>query len=405
MSERRLRVALLGAGGRGRAVIRNWVQETGCEVSAVVDPSPASLEATKAALGPAGADTEYVTDIEGWLARADVDIVSINSWDTHHARNAIQCFEAGLNIQVAKPMTQTTNDADAVYAAWRRSGRIGVVDMQVRTSELSRKAMEYIHGGMLGNVRLINCFDYVGRSGVEFRHARSRRRDSIRSWTLAKGVHFLDMLNMFMGSDPTRVYASGGLDVFGGDKPDDLHCDVCDERRDCLYEGSRILIGGMPYPNPRSGCVYSREMDVTDNCVAVIDYAGGGRASYTECYFTPEYQTTYEIVGDRGTLFVRYSMDERLHLQYRALGTAKVEYVPIYTSGAHGGGDRNIILAIAAAIRQGCQIHPDIRDGRMAVALAEAIDQSIVARQPIAIPPLPDVQPAKPAAAARSGKA
>src|SRR5690606_2297183 len=98
-----------------------------------------------------------------------------------HAENAIACFEAGFNVQVAKPMAQSTSQADAIVRAWESSGRLGVVDMQIRVSSLITRAMELIHAGEIGRVRLISCFDYVGRGGVEFRRTRSRRRDMIRS--------------------------------------------------------------------------------------------------------------------------------------------------------------------------------------------------------------------------------
>lgn len=390
MSERTLKIALLGAGGRGRAVIRNWITLGRCQLGAVVDPSQDSLDRTRKALGDLGKDALYTRDVQGWLKKADCDLVTINSWDPQHAQNAIDCFEAGLNVQVAKPMTQTTADADRVYLAWKKSGKLGVVDMQLRCSELVKTAMNVIRSGRLGTIRLISCFDYVGRSGVEFRYQRSRRRDMIQSWTLAKGVHFLDMLNGFMDDHPVRVFASGGRAVFGGDKPNDLTCDRCEERTTCDYEGSKTLIGGIPYPNPKSGCVFARETDVNDHLVATIDYQRGGRASYTECYFTPEYQTLYDIIGDKGAMQVRYGMDNRHFIQVRQRTSPRLEHIPIYAQGAHGGGDDAIILAIVDALRTGKPMKPDILDGRMSVALCQALDQSVECRMPVEIPPLPN---------------
>lgn len=390
MNDTPLKIALLGAGGRGRNVLQNWIKLTGCRVTAVVDPSEEALRRTRELLGEAVRDAEFTTDVKGWLKRADADLVTINSWDPQHAENAIDCFRAGLNVQVAKPMTQTTADADRVVEAWRKSGKIGVVDMQIRTSLLVTKARELIADGAIGTVRLIQCFDMVGRSGAEFRHHRSRRKDQIRSWTLAKGVHFLDLCNFFMDDVPVRVFASGARDVFGGDKPNDLHCPDCDIQAECQWEGSKATIGGIPYPVKNSLCVFAREVDVTDNVCAVIDYSRGGRVSYAECYFTPEYQTTYDIIGEKGAIFLRYAMDDRLYLQYRKRGTATIEHINIFnTDGAHGGGDRRIIRQLAEAVRKGEPMRPDILDGREAVALCEAIDKSIETRGPVAIPPAP----------------
>jgi len=387
MADKPLKIALLGAGGRGRAVLGNWVKLTGCRVTAVIDPSEESLRLTREKLGSAVNDTEFTTDVKGWLKHPDADLVTINSWDPQHAENAIDCFQAGLNVQVAKPMAQTTADCDRVVEAWKKSGKIGVVDMQIRLSLLTAKVQELIAAGAVGNVRLIQCLDMVGRSGTEFRHTRSRRKDMIRSWTLAKGVHFLDMCNCFMDDVPVRAFASGARDVFGGDKPNDLHCPECDEKVECQFEGAKSTIGGIPYPVKNSLCVFAKEVDITDNCCAVIDYKNGGRVSYMECYFTPEYQTTYDIIGEKGAIFLRYAMDDRLFVQYRPRGSARVDQYNIYnTDGAHGGGDNRIIRHIAEAVRQGKQARPDILDGRHAVALCEAIDKSIASRMPVEIP-------------------
>lgn len=393
MNRKPIRVALLGAGERGRHVIHHWLKFIDCEIAAIVDPSPQALQKSREFFGEKAKNTEFVTDLHGWLARADVDIVTINSWDVHHAQNAIDCFEAGLNVQVAKPMCQSIDEADRVVAAWKRSGKIGIVDMQIRTTPMIQGAKKLIDDGAIGKVRLVTCLDSVGMGACFYRASRYRRKDQVRSLTLAKGVHFLDICNLFMGDEPVRVFASGGLDYFGGDKPNDLKCRECDESATCPENGDKALIGGMPYPFPESLCVFAKEADVHDNATAVIDYRSGGRCSYVECQFTPEYQTTYEIIGDKGAIFVRYAMDERIYLEYRPRDSAKIERVNYYPQGvAHGGGEKSMALLVADAIRNNRQVHPDILDGRHSIALCEAIDRSIETRLPVEIPPVAKVE-------------
>jgi len=230
----------------------------------------------------------------------------------------------------------------------------------------------------------------VGRSGCFFRQQRTRRRDMVRSLTLQKGCHVLDMCNLFAGSAPVRVYATGGRTVFGGDKPNDLCCSKCDVRNTCQFDGARSTIGGIPYPSPHSLCVFARETDVEDHVVAVLDYANGVKMSYVECYFTPEYQALFDVIGDRGALAVRYAMDNRLWVELRPRDGTSVTRIPCYSEGGgHGGGDLTLIRAIAQALRTGTAAHPDILDGRHTVATAEAIQKSLDTRQPVDIPSPP----------------
>jgi predicted dehydrogenase len=383
------RIALLGAGSRGRAVLPNWLN-AGCTLAAVVDPSPDSLAAAKAAAGPRGINTQYVTDIQAWLKSADVDLVCINSWDPHHAQNAVDCFDAGLNLIVAKPMTQSLHDADRVYQAWQRSGKLGFVDMQIRTSSLVKQALKIINDGTIGQVKFIDVFDKVGFHGAFQRFSRSRRKDMIGSLTLAKGVHFLDLCNAFAGdAAPAKVFAFGGVDFFGGDMPNDLKCSDCTKAPECLYEGAKAHIGGQPFPSKSSLCVYASEVDVPDNIAASILYKNGIKVSYAESHGTTEYETTYDIIGTKGSLYVRYAMDNRLFLELRMIGQPTSTRIPVYVDGAHGGGDLQIVKDVVAAIQSNQQIQPSILAGRQAIALCEAIDQSIETGTVVNIPALP----------------
>ncbi len=79
MAGRPIRLALLGAGGRGRAVLANWIALTDCKVTAVVDPNPEALKAVRDRFGDAVRNAEFVTDLPAWYRRADADIVTIHS--------------------------------------------------------------------------------------------------------------------------------------------------------------------------------------------------------------------------------------------------------------------------------------------------------------------------------------
>ncbi len=262
--------------------------------------------------------------------------------------------------------------------------------MQIRTSVVIAKAREIIDSGAIGDVKLIICMDYVGRSGCFFRRHRTRRRDQVRSLTLQKGCHALDLCNLFAGSAPVRVFAAGGRAVFGGDKPNDLKCSDCAARDGCQFNGARSTIGGISYPDRESLCVFAAETDVDDHVVAILDCANGVKINYVECYFTPEYQVLFDVIGDRGALAVRYAMDERLWVELRPRDGRSATRIPCYSEGGgHGGGDRTIIRALARALETGTPMHPDILDGRHTIATGEAIQKSLDSGRPMDIPPPP----------------
>ena len=96
-----VKLALLGAGGRARGTIGNWLKDRDCELVAVVDPSQDSLDRTRQMIGDKAPRATYLKDVKGWLKDPQADIVSINSWDPQHAENAIDAFRAGLHVHVA----------------------------------------------------------------------------------------------------------------------------------------------------------------------------------------------------------------------------------------------------------------------------------------------------------------
>src|SRR5690348_11252097 len=91
-----IRIALLGAGGRGRSVINNYLDLPGCRLAAVVDPSQDSLDKARASLGQRAGGAQFTTDLDAWLKNPGCDLVTINSWDPQHAQNTIACLQAGL---------------------------------------------------------------------------------------------------------------------------------------------------------------------------------------------------------------------------------------------------------------------------------------------------------------------
>jgi predicted dehydrogenase len=57
----------------------------------------------------------------------------------------------------------------------------------------------------------------------------ARHQAGSNTLLLQKGSHDIDMIHWLTGQYTKRVAAFGSLDFFGGDKPNDLTCDVCDE--------------------------------------------------------------------------------------------------------------------------------------------------------------------------------
>jgi predicted dehydrogenase len=113
-----IRVAVVGAGEFGRNHVRVWHDLPGVELVAIVD-----TDADRAARTAAEFRTRAVRD-ERDLFTQNIDAVSLAVPTREHARVGCRLLDAGLDVLVEKPMAASLDDADALIAAARRSGRI-----------------------------------------------------------------------------------------------------------------------------------------------------------------------------------------------------------------------------------------------------------------------------------------
>lgn len=118
MTERTLRVAVIGVGEFGRNHVRVWREIAGAELAGIVDTDADRAERVAAEFG-----TRVIRDPEA-LRSERVDAVSLAVPTAEHARVGCRLLEAGLDVLVEKPVAASLREADALIASADRAGRI-----------------------------------------------------------------------------------------------------------------------------------------------------------------------------------------------------------------------------------------------------------------------------------------
>ena len=118
MSEKAIRVAVIGVGEFGRNHVRVWREIEGAELVGVVDAN--SERAQKVA---AEFSTRAIAGIDALIAE-HVDAVSLAVPTKEHARIGCRLLEAGLDVLVEKPMAASLEEADQLIAAAKKKGRM-----------------------------------------------------------------------------------------------------------------------------------------------------------------------------------------------------------------------------------------------------------------------------------------
>lgn len=387
--------AIVGLGSRGMYFARLYSEKDhpGFKLTAMCDRDPKLIERAKAKFGTKIA---YYTSTAEMVKDARIDAVLVTTNDPDHVEPTLTALEGGKHVLVEKPLCQDMDDARTIYAAVKRTGKVFAMGFELRECSVFKTTKRLISEGKIGTVKIGHCFDNVSVGGNYFFHRPQEQKHFFKSLLLQKGSHSMDLLNWFMGSAPVRVYGIGGRDFFGGTADPKLLCRDCDKSENCPFyidhENFRSEYGAKSVSQDH--CVWSSEMDLNDNSELCITYANGGKATFHECHFTPDYSREFWITGTKGKLYCYYDNPGRflVRIEYTHDPQRRTEeFKPRKAGGAHGGGDNTLrdefYNRIVACGPQTLAENADcILSGYNSTALAICAEQSIESGKVVDIP-------------------
>jgi predicted dehydrogenase len=161
-ASRRVRLGLIGCGGRARQMIPMFLSHRDAEIVAVSDVIESRMrEAAGMVSGaPGGVAPETMVDYRPMLERKDLDAVVISTTQHWHGLPHIEACQAGKHVFVEKPLSHTVREGRAMVEATRRSGVIAIMGTQQRAGPHYQKAVELIQSGRLGKVALVESWNY-----------------------------------------------------------------------------------------------------------------------------------------------------------------------------------------------------------------------------------------------------
>jgi predicted dehydrogenase len=159
----RIRLAVIGSGGQGRANIIALLKTNQAECVALcdVDDEQAALTAKaieKDGFARPGASTK---DYRRILDRKDVDAVVIATPDHWHALPMIEACMAGKDVYVEKPLATSIAEGRAMVAAARKHDRVVQVGTWQRSAPHFADAIAWLRTGALGKIRTVTCWCYL----------------------------------------------------------------------------------------------------------------------------------------------------------------------------------------------------------------------------------------------------
>jgi len=159
----RIRLALIGAGGQGRADLMAMLRtkRTDCVAIADVDDAQAAI-AVKAIADEGFRKPELVVkDYRRILERPDVDAVIVGTPDHWHALPTIEACMAKKDVYCEKPLATTIAEGRAMVNAARKYERIVAVGTQQRSTTHFDEAIRFLRSGQLGKIRTVTVWAYL----------------------------------------------------------------------------------------------------------------------------------------------------------------------------------------------------------------------------------------------------
>jgi predicted dehydrogenase len=261
-----LRLAILGAGGRGNynlGEIRKANQN--CTITAICDVWKVARERAAAAVQKTyGQAPKLTSRYEDVLAMKDVDAVVITTPDFTHSRILLDAVQAGKDAYCEKPMGTEFNDARAAYKAVKASNRVVQIGTQRRSDGGLIACANFLRSGALGRItradlqahyqeaRWRRPYNNINVDDIDWEAFRFHGRiqgspdlRKFREWQLfsdlTNGIpglwmsHFIDLAAWFLDDPyPQSAVSSGGVYQWkdGRETSDVFHTLV--EYKDCL---------------------------------------------------------------------------------------------------------------------------------------------------------------------------
>lgn len=161
-------------------------------------------------------DVPHTTDLDELLSNEYVDAVYIATPHYLHAPLSIRALEAGKHVLVEKPIATRLEDADALLAKARETGRKLYVAYSAQVSDEMVRLRDWIGQGMLGQVTGVHIVYRADKDPSYWSGGFTLRvHDEWRKFVDKAGggplimntVHDLNTMRFLTGLEAARVYA------------------------------------------------------------------------------------------------------------------------------------------------------------------------------------------------------
>jgi predicted dehydrogenase len=279
----RIRIGVIGTGGRARGLMQLLKRLPGNEMVAVCDVyEPRVLQAAEIATTA----TAKVSDYRRILDDRDIDAVVIATPDHWHKTIALDAVAAGKDVYVEKPVSHTIEEGEEMVKAIEASKQIVQTGTQQRSWDHWVLGKQIIDSGRLGQITFVQTYWYQHATEGNYPPVSMDKLDWKRWLGPAADQPFR----------PERFYQWRHFWDFGGGQLTDLMTHWIDVVHWYMNVDA-------PLSASATGRNYSLKLwEAPDTVNATIEFPKNFMAAYLGTYVSKVDDGGLEFRGDRGTL-------------------------------------------------------------------------------------------------------
>ncbi len=371
-----IRIALLGAGDRGRFTYATYAQEHPDELAivAVAEPNKVKRQqmASDHSIEPDLAVQDWKALFEKPLA-ADAIIIAIQ--DSMHKEAILAAMEGQYHILCEKPVVTNLDDCNEIAHRAEQYDKVFSVAHVLRYSRFFNRVRQLVDEHAIGRLIGIELDESVGHIHFSHSYVRGHWRDSNTSaaMILTKSCHDLDILRYLAGSECASLSSFGNLHHFTREQMPEgatARCtDGCPHVPSCPWAAQKIYLGkntGWPAnvittdlsiegrmqalrEGPWGRCVYHCDNNVVDHQSVQLRFDNQIIATFTMSGFTMETHRSLRLMGTHGEL--TGDMEKGV-ITIQDFRTRETETIRLETTReGHSGSDAAFIADFVRRVR------------------------------------------------------
>lgn len=375
-----IRLGVVGHGGRISSFIKNRVRTSARQevrVVAIVDPDEPGA---RSRLAPEDSDARFYDSVDQMMRATELDGVLVGTRCNLHAPYGAELAGYDVPVFLEKPVAISYEQAEELERAYENSSCPVLVSFPLRVSPLHNVTKQTIRNGAVGRIEHILAFNYVPY-GTVYWHRPYRDYSITGGLFLQKATHDFDYMMDLLDCPIVRVAAAahyGG--VFGGDKPADLSCSVCDEYHSCPESPLNRVRNGSGGAADHM-CVFSEACGNTDTGTnedassALLEFASGAHGVYTQVFLTRRdaAKRGATISGYQGTIDFDWYKSTLVKVRHHEPFT---DTIRTDDDMSHFGGDTELALNFIGIIEGRESSRADIRAGLRSIYACLAARES-----------------------------